>query len=78
MPYSLGNKTENIWAMLRLSGENSRIPGRITILLIDVFPKISTTNVVLKILMRNKMFSFLLSTVPYTYQGLESSEMILI
>lgn len=77
MPYSLGNKTENIWEMLHLSGENPRIPGRITILPIDVFPKISTTNIVLKILIRSKMFSFLLSTVPYTYQGLESSEMIL-
>lgn len=72
MLYSLGNKIANISDMLHL-GENSRTPGRNTILHIDMFLRILTTNTVLRILIRCKMsFSFVLSTVPCTYQGLQS------
>lgn len=75
MPYSFGNKIENILDMLHL-GENSRTPGRNTTLHIDMFLRIPTTSTVLKILIRHKMlFSFVLSTIPY--QGLQSTDMIL-
>lgn len=41
--YSFGNNAENILDILRLGGDNSRIPGRNIILHIDVFPRISNT-----------------------------------
>lgn len=68
---------ENILDMLHLGGENSRTPDRNTVPLYSCVSKNLHHENSSRNINRGKiLFPFALSTVPCTYQGLESNEMI--